>query len=62
MDTRVLLTMEAAAERLSITRTRAYELGRSGELRTVKVGRLRRVPTAAITEYVERLRAEQSAA
>lgn len=33
-----------------------YELIRSGRLRTVKQGRRRLVPVAALTEYVESLR------
>jgi excisionase family DNA binding protein len=44
---RLLLTVEAAAERLSISRTRMYALIKSGEVMSVRVGRLRRVPVAA---------------
>lgn len=55
----VLLTPEVAAERLACGRTKIYELLRSGELESVKVGRLRRIPAEALAEYVARLR-EQS--
>jgi excisionase family DNA binding protein len=43
-------------------RTKVYELITSGELRTVKIGRRRFVPAAAVEEYVARLerRAEKS--
>lgn len=55
----VLLTPEVAAERLACGRTKIYELLRSGELESVKVGRLRRIPEDAIAAYVAKLR-EQS--
>ncbi len=55
-----LLTVEEAARRLQIGRTTCYSLIRSGELESVPVGRLRRVPADAIPEYVARLRRAQS--
>jgi excisionase family DNA binding protein len=58
----VLLTVEEAAQRLRIGRTTCYGLIRSGELESVPVGRLRRVPAEAVPEYVARLRRAQSAA
>jgi excisionase family DNA binding protein len=36
-------------------RTKVYELITSGELRTVRIGRRRFVPAAAVEEYVARL-------
>jgi excisionase family DNA binding protein len=59
-DTLLLLTPERAAERLDIGRTRLYELLASGELESVKVGRSRRIPAAALVEFVARLRAGTS--
>lgn len=56
MSERLLYPMEEVAKRLSIGRSYAYELVASGELESVKVGRLRRVPAAALDAYVERLR------
>jgi excisionase family DNA binding protein len=53
--TRVLLTVEAAAKQLSIGRTTMYGLIKAGQITTVQVGHLRRVPTSALTAYVERL-------
>lgn len=51
-EPRVLLTVEAAAERLSIGRTTMYALIKAGHIRTVRVGQLRRVPASALSEYV----------
>ncbi|MFD8676307.1 excisionase family DNA-binding protein [Streptomyces seoulensis] len=59
--TLVLLTVEEAARRLRIGRTTCYGLIRSGELESVPVGRLRRVPADAVPEYVTRLRTAQRA-
>jgi excisionase family DNA binding protein len=52
----LLLTVEEAARRLRIGRTTAYALIADGDLESVPVGRLRRVPTEALTEYVAKLR------
>jgi excisionase family DNA binding protein len=61
-DSPLLYTVERAAERLEIGRTTVYELIRAGELEAIKIGGARRIPAAALHEYVERLRAEQSGA
>lgn len=60
--TLVLLTVEEAARRLRIGRTTCYGLIRTGELESVPVGRLRRVPADAPAAYVARLRTAQRAA
>ncbi|RZQ64372.1 helix-turn-helix domain-containing protein [Amycolatopsis suaedae] len=52
---RELLTVEAAARRLSIGRTTMYALIKTGQILTVRVGRLRRVPADALTAYVRQL-------
>ena len=57
---RVLLTVEEAAERLGIGRSLAYRLIRERQIESVQIGRLRRVPAAAVTEYAARLVADQS--
>ncbi|MBQ1118583.1 excisionase family DNA-binding protein [Streptomyces sp. B15] len=54
--TLALLSVEEAARRLGIGRTVCYRLISSGELESVTVGRLRRVPADAVPEYVARLR------
>jgi excisionase family DNA binding protein len=56
---RTLLTVEQAAEQLSIGRTTVYALIKSGEITSVHVGRLRRVPADALDAYVRRLEAQQ---
>ncbi|MEV0066646.1 excisionase family DNA-binding protein [Amycolatopsis sp. NPDC050768] len=56
---RVLLTVEEAGNRLAISRTVIYELLRSGQLESVTIGRNRRVPAAAVNNFVARLRREQ---
>jgi excisionase family DNA binding protein len=61
-ETPLLVTTVEAAQRLGCGRTTIYELISSGELETVTIGRLRRVPVAAITEYVNRLREQAKAA
>jgi excisionase family DNA binding protein len=55
--TRVLLRPEEVAEALSIGRSTVFALMRSGELRSVKIGKSRRVPVDAVTEYVAGLSA-----
>ncbi|MBB2501174.1 helix-turn-helix domain-containing protein [Amycolatopsis echigonensis] len=57
---RVLLTVEEAADRLAIGRSVVYALLRSRQLESVTIGRTRRVPAAAVDEFVARLRKEQN--
>jgi excisionase family DNA binding protein len=52
---------EQAAEFLNVSRSTVYGLLRTGELRSVKIGKSRRIPHAALVEYVERLTQRQSA-
>jgi len=60
MAPQLLLTPEEAANRLAICRTRVYELMGSGQLESVRIGSSRRVPTAALVEFVQRLRSGAS--
>lgn len=55
-----LLTVEEAAKRLRLGRTLVYQLISSGELESVTVGRLRRVPAECLAEYVKVLRKARS--
>ncbi|MFJ4731796.1 excisionase family DNA-binding protein [Streptomyces sp. NPDC088770] len=55
--TLVLLTVEEAARRLSVGRTTCFALIRSGELESITVGHLRRVPADAVPQFVARSRA-----
>jgi len=56
---KVLLSVKEAAERLSLGRTKAYELIASGQLRSVNIGRARRVPVDALPEFVQSLRSQE---
>lgn len=52
--TLVGLTVEEAARRLGIGRTKMYEYVSSGEIRSVKIGSLRRIPAEAVGEFLAR--------
>ena len=52
---RMLYRVEEAAAVLALSRHRLYELIRSGELPTVKIGKLRRVPAQSMVAYVDGL-------
>ncbi|MBQ0881829.1 helix-turn-helix domain-containing protein [Streptomyces sp. RT42] len=58
----VLLTVEEAARCLRIGRTTCYALIRTGELESLTIGGLRRVPADAPAAYLARRRTEQRAA
>lgn len=55
---RVLVTAEEVAEALHIGRTRVYDLIAAGEITSVKIGHLRRIPVGAVRDYAARLVAE----
>jgi len=52
---RLLLTVEEAAERIGICRSSMFKLIQQGDVRSVKVGRLRRVTPAALEDFITRL-------
>lgn len=56
-----LYTVREAAQLLSLGQTLLYELISRGELQSVKIGKARRIPAAALDAFVERLRADQAA-
>jgi excisionase family DNA binding protein len=58
----LLLRVEEAASRLGIARTMMYQLVRTGEVESVRVGRLRRIPVACLEEYVDELRTRPTSA
>jgi excisionase family DNA binding protein len=58
---RLVLTIGQAARRLGIGRTLMYSLVMSGEVESVTIGRLRRIPVECLTEYVTKLRDTQQA-
>ncbi len=53
-ETKVLLSVEEAADRLDIGRSTFYELIRTDQIRTIHVGRLRKVPVDSLREFVDR--------
>jgi excisionase family DNA binding protein len=59
---RVLYRVPQVMALLSMNKSRIYELIRSGRLRSVKQGRTRLIPAAAITEYVALLERESERA
>lgn len=52
--TRVGLTVAEAARRIGIGRTKLYEYVATGEMPSVKIGRLRRIPAEAVPEFLAR--------
>ncbi len=48
-----LLTVDQTARRLGLGRTRIFDLMRSGQLASVRVGKSRRVPTTAVAAFIE---------
>ncbi|HZN72699.1 MAG TPA: helix-turn-helix domain-containing protein [Micromonosporaceae bacterium] len=58
---KLLLTPEEAAEILSVGRSTVYDLMRLRLLRSVKLGKSRRIPAAACRELVDRLLDEDAA-
>jgi excisionase family DNA binding protein len=56
LDLPVLLVRpEDAATLLGLGRTKVYELMRSGALRSVRIGGLRRIPATALADFVAQL-------
>lgn len=53
-SSRLLLTVEEAAQALSVGRSLLYELLMRREIFSVKVGRVRRVPVDALRAYIAR--------
>jgi len=52
-ESRILLTPEAAASRLSCGRSTVYELIQEGRLESIRIGRSRRIPVAALERFIE---------
>jgi|APSaa5957512535_1039671.scaffolds.fasta_scaffold44439_1 excisionase family DNA binding protein len=52
---KLLLTVEEAALQLSLSRSTVYELLANGEIRSLKIGRCRRIPQNALAEFVSKL-------
>jgi excisionase family DNA binding protein len=57
---KLLYRPEEVAERLSISRWAVYRAIGDGSLESVKIGKSRRISSAAVASYIERLREEQA--
>ena len=57
---REVLSVEEAAEFLGVGRTYMYALLASGEVNSLKIGRLRKVRRRDLDAYLDRLAAEQA--
>jgi excisionase family DNA binding protein len=58
-ESKVLCNVQDVAAMLSIGRTAAWELVRKHKIKSVKIGRTRRVPIIAIQEYINQLLDEE---
>jgi len=56
---RVLLTPEEVADALHVGRCTVYDLLRTNQLQSFKIGKLRRIPVDAVHEFIKRM-AEES--
>ncbi|XKK63929.1 helix-turn-helix domain-containing protein [Streptomyces sp. ARC32] len=56
----ILYTAEDAAPLLRLGLTTVKAKIATGELRSIKIGRARRIPAASLREFVERLDADQN--
>jgi excisionase family DNA binding protein len=52
---KLLLSPAEAAAHLGIGRSKVYELIRLGQLRSVKIGASRRIPQAALADFIAAL-------
>jgi excisionase family DNA binding protein len=57
---KVLLSIPEAGQALHLGETKVKELVARGELPSVKIGKSRRIPAAAISSYVDRLVGESA--
>jgi excisionase family DNA binding protein len=55
-----MLTVEEAAKALRLSRTKVFALLKDGSLRSVKIGRSRRVPVSALEAFIAKLVAAQA--
>jgi excisionase family DNA binding protein len=59
-STRLLLRVEESADALGLSRARMYELLSEGRLKSIKVGRSRRIPISELNRWIDAELAEQS--
>ncbi len=53
-DMKLLLSVDEAAAAMSLGRSLVYNLVMCQQIASIKVGRMRRIPVAALQEFVER--------
>lgn len=58
---RLLLRAEEGAESIGVSRAKFYQLLSSGEIRSIRIGRSRRIPISALQDWIARQLADQSA-
>ncbi|KAA5829685.1 helix-turn-helix domain-containing protein [Saccharopolyspora hirsuta] len=58
---RLLLTVEEAGRRLSLSRTTIFRLLREGAISSVRIGNARRIPAESLQSYVRRMSERQAA-
>lgn len=56
---RLLLTPEEVAQAVHVSRARLYELLARDEIKSLKIGRSRRVPVAEVQRWIDRQMAAQ---
>ena len=61
-DSRKALKVEELASALSIGKTSAYRLVRTGAIRHTRIGRLIRIPADAVDEYLHKASTEKQSA
>jgi excisionase family DNA binding protein len=61
MADKLLHEINEATELIGLGRSKLYELLATGEIESVKVGKRRLIPHAALVEFVDRLRAHAAA-
>ncbi len=59
---KMLLTVDETADALGIGRTHLFKILASGEIGSVKVGRLRRIPATELERYIASLLPQDPAA
>jgi excisionase family DNA binding protein len=57
---RLALTVEEAAQALGVSRSTMYGFVSSGEIRSIKLGKCRRIPVDALAELIQRKADEQN--
>lgn len=55
VETETLLTVAQTADRLGAGRTRIFDWIAAGELRSVKLGRSRRILASSVDQFIQRL-------